>query len=169
MKVIEEGKFISLSEGPNRVLGFLTSIVFGIPALLAGIFMVLAYLELFPSDTKEPSMLILGPIFFVVGIFFTCLGVQLFLCKKLLEFTSDSLTYSLTGLFKKLNQVYSTSDIDKIDFRVTNDDYRSGKQGSLFIRLKNGNEIECFMDADYKKLELVAKKISELGFTLKFI
>lgn len=163
MKIIEEGRSVSLSEGPNRGLGLFISIGFGLPGSLAGTFVVLGYFGLFPSDTREPSMLVLGATFFIVGIFFACMGVQLFLRKKLLELTSSSLTYNLTGLFKKLNQVYSASDVEKFDVRVINDDYRSGKQGSLFIRLKNGEEIECFTGADYKELKLVAKKISELG------
>ncbi|HAB39472.1 MAG TPA: hypothetical protein DCE52_15990 [Rhodobacteraceae bacterium] len=60
-----------------------------------------------------------------------------------------------------MNRVYSVKDIDKIDFMLTNDDYRNGREGSLLVRLKNSDKIECFTDANFKDLELAAKKISK--------
>lgn len=165
--VVEKEGLISLSEGPNRVLGIFIFVTFGLPASLAGTFMVLGYLGIFPSDESEFSMLALGAIFFVVGILFVSLAVQLFLSKKLLELTTDSVTFSLIGLFKKMNRVYSVKDIDKIDFMLTNDDYRNGREGSLLVRLKNSDKIECFADVNFKDLELAAKKISKLNIVCR--
>ncbi len=167
MNIVEKEGLVSLSEGPQRVLGIFIFVIFGLPASSAGTLMVLGYLGIFPSDESDFSMLALGAIFFIVGILFMSLGIQLFLSKKLLELTTDSVNFSLIGLFKKTNRVYSVKDIDKIDFMLTNDDYRNGREGSLLIRLKNSDKIECFTDTNFKDLELAAKKISELNIEVR--
>jgi len=161
MKIKEEDDSLSVCAGPSPIAGGFF-VLFGLPFLLGGVAIILAYFGLFPAEEKLGwEALALGAVFGLSGSFFTFCGYCSIFAYERYVFSKKSKQFRIFEGRSKLKKQCAFEQVSHLEVIVTQDEYRTGKLGKLSLFLSSGEELILVEEESFPEITKALSRISD--------